>query len=206
MSAVPSRRSLGVAAALALLALGSTIAAVRARRSRAAWWGRAERVCACGESTRRALGRLSQEAVGGLGEVAGAQRALLQSDCDDLRVAVSRRSWSDELAGRPLRVIATEQHHQRAASVSRSLEAMCGGAHEEFWQRLSLDLAAHPVVAPADDPYRVRATARGHLSIRQAMCAGRSRLTIAPRSYALTPADAERQASECVRELATRGR
>lgn len=204
MSAVPSRRSLGVAAALALLALGSTLAAVRARRSRAAWWGRAERVCACGESTRRALGRLSQEAVGGLGEVAGAQRALLQSDCDDLRVAVSRRTWSDELAGRPLRVIATEQHHQSAASVTRSLEAMCGGAHEEFWQRLSLDLAAHQGESPADDPYRVRATARGHLAIRRAMCADRARLTVAPRSYALSPADAERQASECARELATR--
>lgn len=204
MSALTSRRSLGAAAALALLALGSTIAAVRARRSRAAWWGRAERVCACGESTRRALGRLSQEAVGGLGEVAGAQRALLQSDCDDLRVAVSRRSWSDELAARPLRVIATEQHHQRAASVTRSLEAMCGGAHEEFWQRLSLDLAAHSGEAPTDDPYRVRATARGHLAIRQAMCADRSRLTVAPRSYALSAADAEAQASECLRELATR--
>ena len=204
MSAVPSRRSLGVAAALTLLALGSIITLVRARRSRAAWWGRAERVCACGESTRRALGRLSQEAVGGLGEVAGAQRALLQSDCDDLRVAVSRRSWSDELAARPLRVIATEQHHQRAASVTRSLDAMCGGAHEEFWQRLSLDLAENAGEAPADDPYRVRATARGHLAIRQAMCSDRSRLTVAPRSYTLSPADAERQASECLRELATR--
>jgi len=204
VSTVPSRRSLFVAAALTLLALGSTITAVRARRSRAAWWGRAERICACGESTRRALGRLSQEAVGGLGEVAGAQRALLQSDCDDLRVAVSRRSWSDELSGRPLRVIATEQHHQRAASVTRSLDAMCGGAHEEFWERLSLDLAAHSGEAPADDPYRVRATARGHLAIRQAMCADRSRLTIAPRSYTLSAADAERQASECLRELATR--
>lgn len=206
MSALSSRRSPGVAAALALLALFSIVMAVRARRSRAAWWGRAERVCACGEPTRRSLGRLSQEAVGGLGEVAGAQRALLQSDCDDLRVAVSRRSWADELTARPLRVVATEQHHQRAASVARSLDAMCGSANEEFWQRLSLDLAAHPGEAPADDPYRVRATARGHLAIRQAMCADRSRLTVAPRSYSLSPADAERQAAECARELATRGR
>ena len=195
-----------MAVALAAVALGALFLGLRARRSRAAWWGRAERVCACGEATRRALGRLSQEAVGGLGEVAGAQRALLQSDCDDLRVAVSRRSWSDELARRPLRVIATDQHHDRAASVSRALGLMCSGSNDEFWQRLSLDLAAHADDPPADDPYRVRATARGHLTIREAMCADRSRLTVAPRSYGLSETDADRQAAECPRELATRGR
>ena len=195
-----------MAVAVAAVSLGALAGGVRARRSRAAWWGRAERVCSCGEPTRQALGRLSQEAVGGLGEVAGAQRALLQSDCDDLRVAVSRRSWSDELSRRPLRVIATDQHHDRAAAVTRALGAMCSGANDEFWQRLSLDLAAHADDPPADDPYRVRATARGHLTIREAMCADRSRLTVAPRSYGLSETDADRQAAECPRELATRGR
>lgn len=104
---------------------------------------------------------------------------------------------------RPLRVIATDQHHERAASVTRALGVMCSGANDEFWQRLSLDLAAHASDPSADDPYRVRATARGHLAIREAMCADRSRLTVAPRSYVLSATEADRQASECSRELAT---
>lgn len=184
--------------AVACVALGLGL---RARRDRATWWSRTERICACGDATRRALGRLAQEASGGLAEVAGAQRALLQADCDDLRVAVSRRAWSDELTRRPMRVIATEVHYQRAAAVTAALGAMCGARNEEFWQRLALDLAAHANDPPMDDPYRVRATARGHLAIRGAMCSDRGPLSVQPRSYVLSPMDAEQQAAECARSL-----
>lgn len=200
MNSAATTRALA-AATFALVAFVAVAVGVRARRNRASWWGRAERVCSCGDATRRALGRLSQEAVGGLAEAAAAQRALLQSDCDDLRVAVSRRSWGDELARRPLRVVATDQHYARAEAVTRSLATMCAGVNEEFWERLTLDLAAHEG-DPAEEPSsRVRAIARGHLAIRTGMCRDRARLTTAPRSYALTAIDADRQASECAREI-----
>lgn len=199
----PSRRALVavvVGATAVFVGAGMT---VRARRDRAGWWSRAERICACGDTTRRDLGRLAQDArdSGGLGEVAGAQRALLQADCDDLRVAVSRRSWGDEVARRPLRVIATDAHHQRAEAVSRSLTAMCTGANDELWQGVAQDLAAHAGDPAGDDPYRVRQTVAAHLRVRNAMCGDRARLAVTPRSYTLSAHDADRQASRCQREV-----
>lgn len=204
MSQAPSRRSIAVLAVVvaSALILGAGFS-VRARRDRAAWWTRTERICACGEGTRRDLARLAGDArdSGGLGEVAAAQRALLQADCDDLRVAVSRRAWGDELRRRPLRVIATDAHHQRAEAVSRSLAAMCGGANEELWQGVARDLQAHADDPPGDELYRVRQTVAAHLRVRNAMCADRARLTVAPRSYTLSAFDADRQASRCQREV-----
>lgn len=197
------RRALAVAVPVAVAMFVALGLGLRARRGRAAWWGRAERLCACGEPTRRALGGLAQEAHWGLDALATAQRALLQSDCDDLRVAVSRRAWSDELARRPLRVVVTERHHEHAAAVTRSLGVLCGAAHEEDWQRLGLDLTAHANDPPADDPYRVRASARRHLAVREAMCRDRARLSAPPRSYGVTATEADRQATECLREVAS---
>lgn len=198
-----SRRALATVVPLALVVAAAVALGVRARRSRAGWWGRAERICACGAPTRRALGRLGQMADGGLAEVAAAQRALLQSDCDDLRLAVSRRSWADELRRRSLRVTATDLQHERAAAVGEAIAVMCGPRHAEFWQRLSNDLAAHANDPPRDDLAVIRTLARGHLAIRQGMCAGRTRLAAPPRSYVIGAEDAERQASECQHQLAT---
>ena len=193
-----------LAAAVLFLGVVTALVGRRVRAQRAAWWSRAERVCSCGETTRRALGRLAQVGDGGLAQVAAAQRALLQSDCDDLRLAVSRRGWVDELRHRPLQVIATDQQHARAAAVTEAIGVMCGARHAEFWQRLASDLAAHAHDPPTNDLVVIRALARGHLAIRQGMCADRARLTVPPRSYAITDADAERQASECRREVARR--
>ncbi|MDB4932132.1 MAG: hypothetical protein JWM10_4616, partial [Myxococcaceae bacterium] len=140
---------------------------------------------------------------GGLAEVAAAQRELLQSDCDDLRLAVSRRSWADELRRRPLRVTATDRQHQLAGRVAESIGVMCGARHAEFWQRLGDDLAVHAHDSTPDDLAVVRTLARGHLAIRQGMCADRARLTAQPRSYEISAEDAERQAAECQREVAS---
>lgn len=191
----------------ALAAVSALVAALvawsRVRDRRAEWWGRAERVCTCGNATRRALGRLAQVADGGLAEVAAAQRDLLQSDCDDLRLAVSRRTWADELRERPLRVTATDRQHELAGRVTAAIGVMCGARHAEFWQRLGDDLAAHARDSVPDDLAVVRTLARGHLAIRQGMCADRARLTVPPRSYEISAADAERQAAECQREVAS---
>jgi len=203
MGDAPSRKTLGAVVVVATLAFVGAGLTVRARRDRATWWARAERICSCGDATRRDLGRLAQDArdSGGLGAVAGAQRALLQADCDDLRVAVSRRSWSDEVARRPLRVIATDAHHQRAAAVTRSLATMCSGSNDELWQAVALDLAAHASDPPGDDAHRVRVTVGAHLRVRDAMCRDRARLSVTPRSYVLSALDADRQSSECHREV-----
>lgn len=207
MSAPALRRAAVLAALGAVVVFGGVGLAVRARRDRAAWWTRAERLCACGDSTRAQLGRLAQDArdSGGLGDVAAAQRALLQSDCDDVRVAVQRRAWGDELARRPLRVIATDAHHERSRAVVRSLDRMCGQANEDLWRSVALDLEAHAHDPPGSELHRVRATAASHLAVRDTMCHERERLSVPPRSYVLSAVEADRQASECRREIRARG-
>ena len=171
------------------------VLAVRARRNE--WWRRTEAICACGAPVRERLEHLRAEATGGLAEVAGEQATVLQFDCEDLRLAVSRRTVSDEFGRRALRVVATEGHFDHARRLARSLDAMCGSVNEPFWRALADDLALPQGTPPPADPFGVRATAARHVALRTAMCADRAALQTLPRSYDLTAAEADASAREC---------
>lgn len=193
----PRRISLlATAAVVVAVALGARAVLTR-RRDEA--WRRIERVCACGDTTRRQLTVLERVSVGGLELVSRLQRRALEDDCDDLRVAQVRQRPLDVLAGRPLSVSVSPHHRGVMREMVVALERMCE-LERPGWDSLRARVTSP---APAGEDPRVREAAREQLRIRDAMCARRPALLRPPQDYTLTRAELAQQAVTCGE---TRGR
>jgi hypothetical protein len=187
-------RRAAVVAAIALALLGA--AWLRARRQRDLWWARAERLCACNGPTLVALHGLTPVPMGGLDRVTEAQSRSLVAGCDDLRVAVSRRTAVESVRDAPLRVTPTAEHQRAQREVARALGLACGDEHRRFWD----DLRAHHErirTSPDDTPREIVRVSAEALRVRDAMCARRAVLGLPARGYDLTAADADRQGRTC---------
>ncbi len=190
----PVARQAAIGAALGLALLGG--AYVRVRRETGRWWTRAERLCACNGPAIISLHGLTPVPMGGLDRVADAQARSLSEGCNDLRVAVARRTFVDNLRGVSLRVRPTAEHQRTQREVARSLGLMCGEEHQRFWR----DLRAHHErirTAPDDTPREIVRVSAEALRVRDAMCARRAVLGGPPQGYELDALDADRQSRTC---------
>lgn len=188
----PQRLALVAAAVVVAGVLLGGRAVLTRRRDEA--WRRIERVCACGDVTRRQLSMLERLSVGGLELVANLQRRALEDDCNELRVAQVRQRSLDVLRGRALQVSVSPHHRGVMRELVVALERMCE-LERPGWEMLRAR-AATPT--PGEDG-RVHEAAREQLRIRDAMCARRPALLRPPQDYALTREELAQQAATCGR-------
>lgn len=189
MGLTPSRAA-SAAAALAVTC-AAIAGAVRARGDRARWIAESERLCACNAPVTRRMASMQRIAPGGLDRVLAAQSRALAAGCDDLRVAVARRSWWHGLRRLQLWVEPGDAHRAATRELTHAMGLMCGDEHRVLWENLRARLAAGTAEPPGSPPDAAR-VAREFLRVRDGMCGRREALTVPPRQYTLTLAEAAR--------------
>jgi hypothetical protein len=188
-----TRRVAIVVALITTLGVGINF---RVRQQRRHWWTRVEALCACSEPTLARIIALQPAATAGLDRALVGQRRTIIANCDDMRAAMTRHSWTQLLRGQSVKVTPSDAHRRARRETAFALGLLCGTEHQQFWntlrERIHTDATARDAQGRA-----VITLAREHLQVRDAMCERRTVLTQPVGEYEMSRLSADAEIQIC---------